>query len=59
MGGARVVPIPYNMPYEELQSIMGSINGLLYTGGGNYLINDNKTRTDLGQRICDMFDIAK
>ncbi|KNC83421.1 hypothetical protein SARC_04337 [Sphaeroforma arctica JP610] len=31
--GARIVPIRYNAPREELDELFSSINGLLYTGG--------------------------
>ena len=31
--GARVVPIRYNAPDDELRRLAGSVNGLLFTGG--------------------------
>ena len=32
-GGARVVPIPYDLPEAELTPLLKSINGALFTGG--------------------------
>lgn len=32
-GGARVVPIPHDTPVDELDRILNSINGVLFTGG--------------------------
>ncbi|KAL9656722.1 hypothetical protein ABK040_002989 [Willaertia magna] len=37
--GARVVPIPYHLPQEELRYIFESINGILFPGGGTDLTN--------------------
>lgn len=33
MSGARVVPIPYNLPIKELKCILRQINGVLFPGG--------------------------
>ncbi len=33
-GGARVVPIFWNASGEQLQELLGSINGVLFPGGG-------------------------
>lgn len=32
-GGARVVPIPYDLPQNELSALLKNINGALFTGG--------------------------
>ena len=32
-GGARVVPIPYDLPAGELKKLLSSLNGALFTGG--------------------------
>lgn len=32
-GGARVVPIQYDLPPAELKTLLGSLNGALFTGG--------------------------
>lgn len=31
--GARVVPVPYDLPRSNMSSLIGSLNGLLFTGG--------------------------
>ena len=33
-GGARVVPIPYDLPPSPLRALLSQINGALFTGGG-------------------------
>jgi hypothetical protein len=33
-GGARVAPIRFDLPEEELQKLFQSLNGLLFTGMG-------------------------
>jgi gamma-glutamyl hydrolase len=35
--GARVVPIPYDLPQEQLFSLFTQLNGLLFPGGGTDL----------------------
>lgn len=35
--GARVVPIPYDLPKQELNKLFKSLNGLLFTGGDTEL----------------------
>ena len=32
-GGARVVPIPYDLPSDKLTALLSQINGALFTGG--------------------------
>ena len=31
--GAQVVPVPFNMPHDELDLLFGRINGLVFQGG--------------------------
>jgi gamma-glutamyl hydrolase len=38
---ARVAPIPFNAPKDELDRLFAGINGLLYTGGGLSLAADS------------------
>lgn len=43
--GARVVPIPYDSEFEEIERIFKKINGLLLPGGGSSLwIVENETK---------------
>jgi len=37
--GSRTVAIPYNIPKEELYTLLTQINGVLFTGGGLDLID--------------------
>lgn len=39
-GGARVVPIPYTLPPDQLASLLKSINGALFTGGAASFFDD-------------------
>ena len=32
--GARVAPIPFDLPSDQLDALLGSLNGALFTGGG-------------------------
>lgn len=43
--GARVVPIPYTMPAAELSTLLGSLNGALFTGGGANFFNPDGSMT--------------
>ena len=38
-GGARVAPISYDLPPEEFDSLISSVNGFLFTGGGNDFVD--------------------
>jgi gamma-glutamyl hydrolase len=49
-GGARVVPIPFDTPPSEMQHILTSINGVLFTGGALDL-EFNSTFVKSAQRI--------
>lgn len=40
LSGCRAVPIYYDMPEEELLTLLTNINGVLFTGGGLDLINE-------------------
>mmetsp|Transcript_5780 Transcript_5780/g.9905 ORF Transcript_5780/g.9905 Transcript_5780/m.9905 type:complete len:257 (-) Transcript_5780:438-1208(-) len=39
-GGSRTVPIPYDISEEDLLNLLPQINGVLFTGGGLDLIDD-------------------
>eukprot|EP00943_MAST-04B_sp_MAST-4B-sp1_P003511 g3511.t1 len=41
--GARVVPIPYNKPFSEIDDLLVGLNGILFTGGDVVLQNLNST----------------
>lgn len=41
MAGARVVPLKYNAPTEELDGLLQGLNGILYPGGGASLAPDS------------------
>lgn len=47
MAGARVVPIQYNAPAEEIDTLLKGVNGLLFPGGGSCL-----------QKECPFFQSA-
>ena len=47
--GARVVPIPYDLPNEELKEIFQSINGLLFPGGSASLWQNESTRLEMSE----------
>jgi gamma-glutamyl hydrolase len=42
MSGARVVPIHFDSTKEELESVFNSVNGILFTGGGQVLKQGTK-----------------
>ena len=43
--GARVVPIPYDAPLATTQTLLKSLNGALFTGGGASFANKNGSLT--------------
>ena len=50
--GARVVPIQWDLPLENLTSIMRKLNGFLLTGGSaDHVKADNKTLTPFGKAV--------
>ncbi|KNC47455.1 gamma-glutamyl hydrolase [Thecamonas trahens ATCC 50062] len=53
--GARVVPIPYNLPHDVLRDLAGKyLNGLLFTGGGTSL----EPETEYYQAAKVLFEAA-
>mmetsp|Transcript_14947 Transcript_14947/g.28269 ORF Transcript_14947/g.28269 Transcript_14947/m.28269 type:complete len:360 (-) Transcript_14947:213-1292(-) len=52
--GGRAVPVHYDAPSSQLKDLFGSINGILFPGGGASLTNTTKYAT--GARY--MFDLA-
>lgn len=61
-GGSRTVAIPYDAEDSELYSILGQINGVLFTGGSIELYKDGivhpyyKTAKKIYQYSIDKFD---
>jgi len=45
--GARVVPIRYNLPENQLIKLFTCINGLIIPGGGADLFKANKKKQDI------------
>ena len=39
LAGAKVIPISYTMATSDLLTLLGKINGVLFTGGGIDLVN--------------------
>src|SRR5689334_9777236 len=37
-GGAQVIPIPYDLPQENITYLLGQVNGVLFTGGDADLV---------------------
>jgi gamma-glutamyl hydrolase len=50
--GARVVPIQYDIPADDLYTLLGSINGVLFTGG-DLSLEFNTTYVQTAKRIFD------
>lgn len=42
MAGAKVVPIPYDLPTDQLKTLHSYLNGVLFTGGGLSLAFDTQ-----------------
>jgi gamma-glutamyl hydrolase len=40
-GGARAVPIPYTLPADQIQTLLSSLNGVLFTGGAASFFEKN------------------
>eukprot|EP00124_Ichthyophonus_hoferi_P000145 Ihof_evm9s5 gene=Ihof_evmTU9s5 len=36
-GGARVIPISYDLPLDEIRDLHSSLNGVIFTGGDSFL----------------------
>jgi gamma-glutamyl hydrolase len=49
-GGARVVPVQYDLPQENLTTLFSYLNGWLFTGGSEDLYVNN-TMTQYGQTV--------
>jgi gamma-glutamyl hydrolase len=49
--GARLVPLPYSLPKEELLYRLSGINGVLFTGG----MEDFYVLDEEGNRVPDMY----
>jgi gamma-glutamyl hydrolase len=57
--GARVVPIDMNLSNEELCEMMDSINGLIFPGGHECLVNEDGTMTGYTQKGKVLLEKAK
>lgn len=51
--GARVVPIPYNKPFSEIDDTLVGLNGILFTGGDVILQNLNSTYMKTAKYLLD------
>ena len=51
--GARVVPIPYNKPINEIDDILIGLNGILFTGGDVVLQNLTSTYMKTAKYLLD------
>lgn len=49
--GAQVVPIPYDLPYNEIKNLLDQLNGVLFTGGGSELADDKDKLTPFGNAL--------
>ena len=45
--GARVVPIPYDLPHDQLKKLFDSLNGLVFPGGSALLWDDDITHAKM------------
>ena len=45
--GARAVPIPYDLPRDQMKYLFNSLNGLIFPGGSALLWDDDTTHTAL------------
>lgn len=37
MAGAQVIPLPYHYSEQQLEVLLGKINGVFFTGGTQYI----------------------
>jgi gamma-glutamyl hydrolase len=44
-GGARVVPIPFTLPYQAMEQLLAQLNGVLLPGGGSDMSVPSPYRT--------------
>lgn len=54
MGGARVVPVQVNRPYQELELLLGRLNGFLLPGGDDDLIKEDGSYTFTMNTACSL-----
>eukprot|EP00299_Pterocystis_sp_00344_P013412 c6569_g1_i1.p1 GENE.c6569_g1_i1~~c6569_g1_i1.p1 ORF type:complete len:323 (+),score=63.20 c6569_g1_i1:32-1000(+) len=53
-GGARVIPIHYNIDPSEIPQVFSRINGILFTGGGTFITSD----TTVHKTAKQFYDLA-
>ena len=52
-GGARVAPIPYNLPPAKFDALIGSLNGALITGGETDIKHIGSAYMNATRRLYD------
>ena len=56
--GARVVPIPFDLPAASLTTLLGQINGALFTGGSASFFNTDGSLTQYATTASAIYDEA-
>eukprot|EP01017_Pseudomicrothorax_dubius_P023630 TRINITY_DN25207_c0_g1_i1.p1 TRINITY_DN25207_c0_g1~~TRINITY_DN25207_c0_g1_i1.p1 ORF type:complete len:253 (-),score=38.54 TRINITY_DN25207_c0_g1_i1:61-819(-) len=59
MSGARAVPIHWDMPKDEMRKLLGKINGVLFPGGDNEMLNKDGTFSPLALSHRVIMEYAK
>lgn len=57
-GGARVVPIPYDLPASDVKALLSNINGALFTGGATAFYNKDGSPSQYALTAQIIFDEA-
>eukprot|EP00343_Euplotes_focardii_P010374 CAMPEP_0205827692 /NCGR_PEP_ID=MMETSP0206-20130828/32827_1 /ASSEMBLY_ACC=CAM_ASM_000279 /TAXON_ID=36767 /ORGANISM="Euplotes focardii, Strain TN1" /LENGTH=263 /DNA_ID=CAMNT_0053128833 /DNA_START=143 /DNA_END=934 /DNA_ORIENTATION=+ len=57
--GARVIPIPYNLPESNITYLLDHINGLILPGGADDLIYSNNTLSDYTAKLKFIVEYSK
>lgn len=58
-GGARVAPVRVDLPDAELDALLASLNGFLFTGGGEDFYFPNKTLTPFSSVALKILNTVK
>eukprot|EP01017_Pseudomicrothorax_dubius_P035658 TRINITY_DN5032_c0_g1_i2.p1 TRINITY_DN5032_c0_g1~~TRINITY_DN5032_c0_g1_i2.p1 ORF type:complete len:202 (-),score=11.96 TRINITY_DN5032_c0_g1_i2:55-660(-) len=58
MAGARVVPILYDLPRDQIELLLNSINGVIFTGGDSVLVTPDGILTPFGETFKFIYDKA-
>ena len=59
MGGAKVIPFNWRHHMNSIKELMGKINGILFTGGGNIIYNKSGELTNFAQKVCEIIAYAE